>query len=414
MIFLRKYFFYILLTLVLFGKNFTKFTLIGGLFLFDTLYFILVLVCLVILLIKPNLLKSLKNYKYTVIVSIIALIYLLFSLISYYSLTTKGVLTIAIILRQFVLFAYLLGFIIIKITIFSDDLGRIKLFNIAINIAKYSFYAQLVYSIYNIAIGLRFGEEKYLYLSPLVILGVIVYTGFIIVFERDNKKKIPILVLCLLLSLTFGHSSAYLSVFSVIFLYIFSKFKEIFKLLFLIFCLFAFIYIFFSYQGFTDYNASWRIDVWTYVLKDIIDKNMGIVGNGFGVKYANDQMVYFLNDVRGYTGSFTNKDTDQFISSVHNSFIAMAFHIGALPTMFILLPIIGYLRGVFQGKSKVVKSNEKMFLGNVLLGLTLWCSFNVVLELPHSAVYYWVIYFLFIDSNLLKNKKPSIIALQVL
>lgn len=395
--------------LLLFGKNFTKFSIGGGLFLFDGLFFILVFICLIVLFSKRINLADVSKYRYVIFVNFIALLYLIGSLLNFYSLNTKGILTIQIILRQFVMFGYLIGFVIIKLALFSELDDKIKLLKFSINLSKSAFYVQIIYSVYNLAIGLRFGEEKYLYLSPLAILGVIVYTGYVAVYEDRINKRIAILVFCVLLSFTFGHSSAYLAVISVIFISVFSKFKEIFKLLVLLFSVIVFIFIFFSYQGFTDYNASWRMDVWDYVLKDVIGKNYGIFGNGFGVKYANDQMVYFLNEVKGYSGSFTNKETDQYTTSVHNSFLSIAFHIGLLPTLFFFLPVIWFIQSVFKGEKKVVKSKEKMFLGSSIVGLIVWCSFNVVLELPHSAIFFWVIYILLLDFKTLHNTNNTIL-----
>ena len=43
--------------------------------------------------------------------------------------------------------------------------------------------------------------------------------------------------------------------------------------------------------------------------------------------------------------------------------------------------------------SSLPSNRNKLFLLLAFAGCFVWVSFNVILELPHSATYFWLIYF---------------------
>ena len=58
-------------------------------------------------------------------------------------------------------------------------------------------------------------------------------------------------------------------------------------------------------------------------------------------------------------------------------------------------------------RDKLKSTKEKDFLALLLLGMIMWSSFHVVLELPHSSALFWLVYFSTIYEF---NQKPKSLA----
>jgi len=140
---------------------------------------------------------------------------------------------------------------------------------------------------------------------------------------------------------------------------------------------------------FHDANAMWRIYYWMMVSKKIFIKNFAILGNGFGVPYADKNIAYFLQVVHGATTKLGD-GIKGYLIPFHNSFLTIAFHIGLLPSLLLYYPFVKFVRN----SSFYFKDRQMKYLFICLIGLSVWCSFNVILELPHSSLFYWLIYFL--------------------
>ena len=74
--------------------------------------------------------------------------------------------------------------------------------------------------------------------------------------------------------------------------------------------------------------------------------------------------------------------------------------------LFVLLLVKPYIKGiknlVFANKNKSLN-----FLIVSLLGISTWASFNVILELPHSSLVFWIIYLLTYNQLILSSyEKP--------
>ena len=103
---------------------------------------------------------------------------------------------------------------------------------------------------------------------------------------------------------------------------------------------------------------------------------------------------------------FKYRFDEKYLSPMHNSFLTFAFHIGLLPSILILIPLGKASIYVFR-RNKIKGDKNKDFLILSFIGSSVWASFNVVLELPHSSAFYWLIYFSLIYSFLEDQDKEK-------
>ena len=120
---------------------------------------------------------------------------------------------------------------------------------------------------------------------------------------------------------------------------------------------------------------------------------MGIIGNGFGVPFFDEEIIKKLFHDIGSTGFFgSDKPLEAYTSTAHNFFVTVVFSIGLIPAFLMLYPFFKSLSFHFGGDAKGTTPDAR-FIFMALVGSTVWAAFNVVLELPHSAGLYWLIYF---------------------
>lgn len=382
------YLYYLLfINLLIFGSNFTKFNLIGPIFLYDFLLFIF----FIIVFITKFRLNSLLDTKSIGSIGIVSLLYFVISCYNHYDI-------IEIVIRQFALFGYLLlSYFIVKLINSANKthINFINYMSLLALILQIIFIIKCILQNKNIFDG-------YNYFSQLTIMGIITCSALFITY---NDKKIKFLgyLLCLFISTTFGHTSAFLSIFIIGITYIFMHINRFNKIIFLISSLALMLLIFIIVPQFHDDNAMWRLYYWFFIINNIFIENFGIIGNGFGIPYASQETAYFLQVERGYS-THLGENMESYLSPMHNSFLTVFFHIGFLPGLLILLGHFSFIKYIFQ---KNIKFNENiMFLGLSLIGLSIWASLNVILELPHSSSYYWLIYFVFLkEISDYNNKK---------
>ena len=115
------------------------------------------------------------------------------------------------------------------------------------------------------------------------------------------------------------------------------------------------------------------------------------MGHGFGVPYSSQAVLDSFRDTLN-SPWFEMRPEEQYLSPMHNSFITLAFHIGLIPMLLIFVPLYPAAKYLFFTPAKS-HQNHLDFLVLALVGSSIWVSFNVVLELPHSSSFYWLIYF---------------------
>ena len=372
------------LALLFFGKKFSKFQLARPLYLHD-----IVLVLLVLLSISYY--PRIKFYfKPIVLLLVFAFVYLIIDLVRF----RQDFHMISLTIRQFGLFFYLLCSYIIfstQVRDFSDIMKPIQLIRI---IGRISVVTQVIYLIYGYTFLPRFsilGESDYSYYSPLVIMGIISYAADVI--TNDDRVLIKSLkfIFALLLSVTLGHSSAFLAVFIILMFYAYIKIKPYQRYISLAFIVLAVLSLFLLPQ-FTDFNAGWRIYYWKHIFSRSLSDGYLLLGHGFGKEYMTSDYAQYIHKTL-HSAAMLNQYYPEvtYLVPPHNSWLTIVFHIGLIPALLFFLPMKNVFKQIFIKEFPADKNI--MFLVLALLGSLIWIFFNVILELPHSATYFWLIYF---------------------
>jgi hypothetical protein len=379
--------------LLIFDKTFSKFNLWGPLHLYDGLLLLLALIASIYFF---N--QSVKFGPWPILAILsLSIIYLGYSLIIDHNPTNY-------VIRQYALFVYLgLGWLIyssfINIKFHKYNIRFIILISIA------SVIIQLVYTVY-LAIFTDdfslFGHFNYY--SSMVIVGIIVFGAYVLVFVNSRIIKVVLVLFYLILSMTLGHASAFLAAFTVFIGYIIIRLPLKAKITGVIsFIISVFIFLVFLPQ-FNDHNAEWRLIFWKYSLKDIVLQYYTVLGHGFGVPYPSQEMLgAFSENIN--SPWFDLRPGDMYLIPMHNSFITIAFHVGLVPSLLFFIPLFNPIKETLLTKNERRKPQTD-FLILSWLGLTVWSSFNVILELPHSSMFYWLVYFTLIyQFNFSKKEK---------
>ncbi|MFC4722896.1 hypothetical protein ACFO5O_11225 [Geojedonia litorea] len=219
-------------------------------------------------------------------------------------------------------------------------------------------------------------------------LGLLLMGSYVLINIKNTYLKHILFILIFYISLTTGHDSLYLSLGLVYFSYWFLKANKSQRIILTVSLLAVGVCVFAFVPTFTDVNMKWRFLFWKDSLSKVID-NYLIFGDGFGIQYASDETVSKLNELFSWPISGPQIVGDgKYLCAPHNSFISMILHIGILSIFLLIYP----LKTLFTNK-KLLKDNEVLFLFLNLLGIAIFCSFNVILELPHSSSLFWIVYF---------------------
>ncbi len=370
---------FLIFSLLIFGTYFSKFNLVGPIYLYD---FILITPIIIIIW---NIKLNKKNDYGIALVIIISISYLFYSFLN----LSVGV---DIVLRQFMLFGYLLA-----AYVYVNYVRRIENFSSRIiqflkDFGNVSAIIQCVYLVYVLLFVTRniFEEGAYYYYSSITVLGLLIFAVNKLIY---SKFFLPYSFFSFFLLSTTGHSSAFLAFFIVFVLYFLGKMNKLNKIIifFVFFVVAALIVLKTSF--FTDANAQWRLVYWGLTLKGIFIDRVGFFGMGFGVPYSDDEVAYILQVVNGFTAQQSD-DLEKYLSPMHNSFITIAFHIGFVFSLFIVYPLVKIIIRLISGRFK--ENLNFLFLSLTLIAFSVWSATNVILELPHSSLLYWLLFLSFI------------------
>ncbi|SDE47792.1 hypothetical protein [Ulvibacter litoralis] len=359
-----------LLLLLFLGRAYTKSAFYPNLYCHDVVLLITFLFSLTF--------KSDFRVKAIEIVGLISLIYLGISII--FKFHPEG--NLYIYLRQFMVFGYLIQSYFIFKAVAGLKNGLQILVQIIAAIAILATILQLGYIFYIFFDIDANPFSRRNYFSPLTVPSVITATALGLVFLK-RYKKIGVFLLLLITSFSFGHDSAYLAVIIVLFFYFFISASLKIKILVSTFAILSCIGLWFFVASFTDGNADARLFYWNKLLTKITENFSIMYGNGFGIPYLSADVAKQAND---FVLVF-KKPESIYLVPPHNSFITMLYHLGGW-VLLLFYPI----RRIFYG-AQPVKNNLLKFLLLSLVGVSIWASFNVILELPHSSTYFWLIYF---------------------
>jgi hypothetical protein len=140
-------------------------------------------------------------------------------------------------------------------------------------------------------------------------------------------------------------------------------------------------------------------------IKRVSIDNFGILGEGFGVPYFKNELIMDLYHKVGTQGFWVaDKPYEEYVSSVHNSFLTFFIAVGVLPSLLLFYP----LRKIPMYIIRKGKSQNTTFLIISLFGLSIWVAFNEILEVPHSAALFWFAYFATVQSLEAEFRKQEV------
>jgi hypothetical protein len=371
------------LILLFFGRLFTKFQVIGPLYLHDA-----VLLFLALLALGRG--KFKLRFRPILLLLAIAVAYLLVSLLFFH---LRGNL-ITMAFRQFNIFVYLgCSWLLFNTCVKSGEALYKPLYLIRL-ISVLSVWLQvslIAYGFLFIRGFSLFGEGDYNYFSPLAVFGIITYSAMVLAYENNIWWKYVRYTLVLLLSTTLGHSSAFLSVFMVLLIYFFARITPLQRIMALGIVIGA-VVILKALPEFRDVNASWRLFYWQHIMHNVIRQHYMVLGNGFGKPYMTYDYAVYLNVVLHSPNMMDEfYPMARYLVPPHNSILTIFFHVGLLPGLLLFVPLRGYARQLFLHAHSPESYNN--FLLYALTGCFVWICFNVILELPHSATYFWLVFF---------------------
>lgn len=372
--------------LLFFGLFFTKTQVFGPLYLHDL---VLILFTIYSLAFKP--LKSVKHESLFIFIGI-SIIYL-FGSIFFLGLSVE---LKVIALRQFMMYFYfIIAYIFYNQYIKNRDLT--PLINFLIKFGYISIFLQILYFIYLIVFNNKDFSlfDGYNYYTHAVMFGLLNFGAYILVF-KEGITKWAFFLITLLLSTLLGHASLFLAVFSLTLFYFLIKASLKVKLS-SIFLSILCVWLLTLLPQFQDANASWRLMFWSEINRIVFLENYGVLGKGFGAPYASLSFAHELFETLGAHGFLDkSRHLERWVSPPHNSFLTICFHTGFISLLLLLYPIKNTVKYFFIQSGKIINKN-KAFLVLLLFSYFVWVSFNVVLELPHSALVFWLVFFVSIE-----------------
>lgn len=327
---------------------------------------------------------------------LIAIIYLIISIV-FFGLDGDYFL---MIFRQFFLFFYLMCSYIIANKFFKTENNIDKSVEFIKKIAFWSLILQLFYFVYLYVTVENYSPLKgYSYLSSAGTIGIITYAAYTLVFFQGLKKQLMFLLL-MVVSAFLGHASSFFAVFVMLLSHIYISFKP--KVRFVVVgVILLLIIIIIQLPQFNDKNASWRILYWGEIFRQSIVDNYLVLGNGFGKPYVSLEFTdYLYENLNSHNMLEKYNPMGRWESPPHNSFLTMVFHVGFVPFLLLVWPLRPLFSQLFLQRKSVDKN--KLFLFHSIIGTIIWSSFNVILELPHSALLFWLIFFTYIFYDKIK------------
>jgi hypothetical protein len=330
----------------------------------------------------------LRNKKFAFSWPILVLLGLSLIYLSYSFIARIG--AVNHIIRHYALFLYLgVCYLIFQSYINEQRHGINLRFLILIGIA--SMGLQIAYLLYLIFSNPHFDIRGFNYFSPMVIMGVLIGLAFFLtLFQRRLFLKITFAAIAFFLALTFGHASAFLAALTIVGCYFFMRWPAKIKVLIAAgFTVLILTFLQFLPQ-FSDTNATFRVVYWENLLRESVTEYYGVLGHGFGVPYGTEETFSLLSQQAGAEW-FNYRPEERYLAPSHNSFLTIVFHTGLISVFLIMIPLRKAFQYFFKNKGTSNPTTEFLLLS--LAGLTVWASFNVILELPHSSGIYWLVYF---------------------
>ncbi len=380
--------------LLIFGETFSKFHLFGPVHLFDFSF---------LLLAAWSVWYYFKQPKAFLVWPVLIMLAFSVAYLAYSYFAHLG--PVNYIVRQYAMFVYMGASWLLFASFITPEYQKYNVRFIAL-MGLAAVALQLVYHAYLFLFTDDFTIfGAFNYYNKMAIMALIVAGAYGLVYFKNMALKIGFGLFYVLLTTTLGHSSAFLAAFFILAAYVILKANKTIKLAGLVLIALALMVFILYLPQFSDHNAEWRLVFWKVSLKEIVFERYAILGQGFGVPYSSQEVLDTFRDNLD-SPWFEVRPEEQYLSPMHNSFITLAFHIGLVPALLIIVPLIPAFRYLFFAANDQHQP-QLDFLVLALLGASVWASFNVVLELPHSSTFFWLIYFTLIYSFRTRQQQPA-------
>lgn len=150
-------------------------------------------------------------------------------------------------------------------------------------------------------------------------------------------------------------------------------------------------------------NMYWRLGIWRFALRKGLRNP--VLGVGFGEPTAYRLGPYLYDARRGVAADPND------ITAPHNSFVNILFRtglLGALPLAFLMA--LGFGRAFKLIRSSAAPQEARVFmsaLASLFVFITVIAFFNVALEGPYMAIFFWTILALLIALPKLEREGPE-------
>jgi len=372
------------IVLLLFGKEFTKWQVVGPLYAHDL--FLLIVIAVAFLsrrIMRPS-------FPALQLLMIIGVIYLVYSIV-----TRAGKeVDLTLILRQFAIILYLIFAWILWSLLVRSSADLLQAVSLIKAVGLVSIILQIGFLIYKYLTDAAFSllsPSDYNYLSPLIVFGIICFAAYALVYLRDGFLRMLLVAVSFFAAVSTGHSSAFLAVAIMLMLYFVLRLRPAHRMSAILIGILI-VASFLLLPQFTDPNASWRLLFWKHILRRSVTEGYLLFGHGFGAQYMTHDYAVYINDLM-----HSNIMLDEYfprasyLNPPHNSVLSLVFHLGLIPALLFFLPLKIYFRELLFVKRPPDK--DGLFLILAFSGCLVWICFNVILELPHSAIFFWLVYF---------------------
>lgn len=380
--------------LLLFDKTFSKFNLVGPIYLYDVLLILLTLLSSAYI-VKAKIKLGIWPIQLIVGVSVLYVLYSYFVLVS----------PLNYMIRQFAVIVYLVNIYLVFHALINEKAQK---FNVRffIVLGLLALVSQIGFHFYNLLLIENYIStlfDDFHYFSEMGFMALFLFEVFVLVYLKPWWKWVILIIFLFLIS-TLGHQgSSVIIFFTILGAYIFIHSKKYQKIAIFGISIIGIIGLFlFLPSYFLDHNTLWRLLYWKITLKDIFVNYYGVFGHGFGVKFTTPEVLEAMSSQLD-SPWFEVRPEEQYLTPMHNSFITIGYHIGFVFMLLIFLPLKNMFSYIVN-RATLYPTKEKDFLTLSLLGLIMWSSFHVVLELPHSSALFWLVYFSTIYEF---NEKPK-------
>jgi hypothetical protein len=208
-----------------------------------------------------------------------------------------------------------------------------------------------------------------------------------IVHARRIVFKVFVASIGVLLSLVTNEHTSFAAVPIIMFLaVIYVQYRSLRWIIF-IFGLLGVVPLLLSVSGFADVNAVWRFMYWVGVLKESWENGWFLLGKGFGVQYMPEGSESFITLIDQVSRP-ENREYQLMTVPPHNGVLTILIYLGLFGVILFIYPYIKIAGRLLQHNAPI----DSVVVFTAALGLLALLMSNQFVEVPYTAVIYWIVY----------------------